>query len=295
MNSFYLCAILAACFAVCYSRDISVNSSAELETAMKNVLPGDKVIVAPGKYQINSQTHSNWIINAAGTSEKPIVLTCAVEGLCLINDAITMGGCSYFTFAGFAISNPPYSTSPLTVQDCNHITLTSLDIDGGDDQTLWFLRTSFSTIQSCTFTGSKVAIWMGGAMDNTFTSCTIGNGPKDYGIYISNSTRNEFSKNHISCETISSGGSWILEYDSGGNMFSDNEFGFVYTRYQKSLNGYLARGNCVYGPTTLENNYMDLKSGVAFAGCKDYKNRVCDSNVVDGDATFTDGHIDHSC
>jgi len=295
MKFCYFCLIFAACFAVSYSRDIYVNSTTELQNAMKMLLPGDKVVVSPGKYQIHTQTYSAWNIKAAGTSEKPISLSCAVDGLCDLRDSIVLSSSSYFTISGFTVGTS-YTYDAITVQDCDHITLNSLNIHDGDDDNLWVLRSSYCTIKSCTFGTSQKAIFFQQGSDSTVSQCTFGKGISDNVLYIDNCTNVEFSSNEVYGSKGSySAGSWIVENDAGGNLIADNDFGFGFMKYQIPLNGYLAKGTCLYGPTTLKNNYMDLKSGTGFAGCKDYKNRVCASNVVAGGATFTDGDIDNTC
>jgi len=291
----YFCLFFAAFFAVCYSRDIHVTNATELVDSMNVAQPGDHVIVAPGSYQINKMAYSSWFITASGSPNKDITLACAVEGLCRIADSIVLSNVSYMTITDFSIGII-MSYDAISLQDCNHITLNNLKITNGDDNNLHFLRSSYCTVKSCNFGISKNAIKLSQSSDITITSCTIGEFIDDYALYIDNSTKCEFSGNKItSGERSCSSGSWVVEYDAGGNLISGNDFGFTYSKYQKQLNGYLAKGTCLYGPTTLKNNFMDLQSGTGFAGCKDYKNKVCASNKIVGGATFTDGDIDKSC
>jgi len=294
MNFGYLCLVFAAFFAVGYSRDIYVNTSSQLATIMKGALPGDNVFVAPGSYQIETQASLPWYINAKGTSDKPIVMSCAVKGLCVIADPVVLASASYLSVVGFSVGTSS-AFDAMTVQDSSHVTLDTIQFHDGDDSNLWIVRSSYCTVKSSTFERTNRAVHVHDSSDNTITSCTFGKYINDLVLYIENSTRCEFSNNEVyASESSYGGGSWVVEYDAGGNMFSSNNFGFSFSKYQKTLNGYLAKGTCLYGPTTLKNNYMDLKNGVGFAGCKDYKNRVCASNVVAG-ATITDGDIDQSC
>jgi hypothetical protein len=285
--------LFAACFAACYSRDIYVNTTTQIMSAMKEVLPGDNVIVVPGRYRLDTQTQFYWNIKAVGTSDKPISLRCAEPGLCIIDNSLIIGGSSYFTLSGFRLGRSS-TFQALSVEGCDHISLSSIDIQYGDDENLWLLRSSFCTLDSVTFSSSKEAIQIDDCSDISIKSSTIRDGSRDKAVYVRNSTRVEFAQNLFICETMVEGGSWIFEDDAGGNLFDSNSFGFVFAKYQRKLNGYLVDGN-KYGPSTLSNNYMDLKNGIGFAGCKDYKNRVCKSNVVDGGATFTDGDVDPSC
>jgi len=290
------CVILAALFAVCYSRDIYVNTSSQLENAMKGPLAGDNIIVAPGKYNLYTQSYIPWnIVKVVGTADKPISLTCAVRGLCEIDDGIVLSASSYFTVSGFKIGRP-YVYDAFTTQDCDHITLSYNDFHDGDDNNVWIVRTSNCDIKSCSFQSTGKAINLLQTYDSSINQCNFGESINDVVIYIENSTKIEFSRNEIyGSKTSYGGGSWVVEVNAGGNVISNNEFGFGFSVNQKPLNGYLAKGSCLYGPTTLQNNLMDLNSGMGFAGCKDYKNRVCASNSVVGGASFTDGDVDNTC
>jgi len=295
MKFVYACLVFAACFAACYSRDIYVNTTTQFQNAIKNILPGDTIIVAAGKYQIAPQAYSTVDIIARGTSDKPITLTCEVTGFCEFDDSFVIGGSSYFKMCGIILGFY-YKFNALTVQDSDHVTLSYLTIRHGENNNLWLLRSTDCTVDHCSFGDSDKGLHIEDGSDNTVVNhCTFGDGFDKVAVYIRNSTKATFSDNVINGRSKLSSGSWIIEYDAGGNLISDNEFGFSFAKYQLSLNGYLAKGSCLYGPTTLKKNYMDLKKGVGFAGCKDYKNRVCASNVIDGAATLTDGDIDQSC
>jgi len=290
------CVILAAFFAVCYSREIYVNTSSELEKIMTGPLAGDNIIVSPGRYSLYTQPYITWnIAKVVGTESKPITLSCAVQGLCEIDDAIVVSASSYFTISGFKIGRLRVYDA-ITIQDCDHISLSHLDIHDGEDNNLWIVRTSNCDVKSCNFQSTNKAINIVKSLDCSFDQCNFGESINDVVLYIDNSTQIEFTRNEIyGSKSSYGGGSWVVEINAGGNLISDNQFGFGFSVNQKPLKGYLASGSCLYGPTTLKNNLMDLNSGMGFAGCKDYKNKVCASNSVVGGASFTDGDIDGSC
>jgi len=295
MKYCYLCLVFAACFAVGYSRDLYANTTSQLKSFMSVVQPGDRVIVAAGRYQPESQARLPWNIVAKGLPEKPITLICGTPGLCEIANSIVVSGSSYFTINGFAIT-ATLCYDALTVQDSHHIALDSLRLHGCDHNNLWLVRTSNCGVKYCNFELTKDAMTLLSCSEVAVSFCTFGNNIDGVVAFFDNSTKCQFSRNEIyGSKTSYGGGSWIVERDSGGNVFADNDFGFSFSKYQKPLNGYLAKGTCKYGPTILRNNFMDLKSGMGFAGCKSYKNKVCASNAVVGGAAVTDGDIDKSC
>ena len=291
MKFVFFCLVLAACFAAGYSRVIYVNTTADLVKAMEASKPGDNIVAYPGKYKMENYGFKTVV----GTADKPILLSCSVEGLCLFADSVVLWSCSYLTITGF-IFDVFSVPDALTIQDSDHILVNSVTFRGGDDSNVWMVRSSYCTLKYCSFERTTIGINVLSGSDNTIDLCEFGKAISDNVIYINNGTNMVFSRNNVyggqNCYTA---GSWIVEVDAGGNSFTDNSFGFVFSSYQRPLNGYLAKGTCVYGPSTLKNNFMDLKSGTGFAGCKDYHNKVCASNSVVGGATFTDGDVDQSC
>jgi len=295
MKSGYLCLVFAACFAVGYSRDLFVNTTSQLDAVMKTVQPGDTVNVAAGFYRFHMQDFP-WMIQAKGLPDKPITLLCERSGLCEIFDQVDVGASSYFTISGFKIGNS-YSDTALGIFRSDHIALYGLYVNGGKSHNAWVTSTSSLIINQCTFLQTQ-----GNSLDIVDSSevsvkyCTFREWIGNYVALFRNTTKSVFTDNEIygGPGSYKDGGSWIVEMDSGGNEFSYNQFGFSFSWYQRTLNGYLAKGTCQYGPSILKRNFMDLNKGTGFAGCKVYNNKVCASNVVAG-ATFTDGDIDKSC
>jgi len=86
------------------STEIKVNSVLSLQQSINNALPGDKIIVADGKYT----TSESILVSRHGTPEKPIIIEAESTGGVEIsgsNGFIISSGSSYLIIKGFRFSH----------------------------------------------------------------------------------------------------------------------------------------------------------------------------------------------
>ncbi len=108
-------------------RTIHVSTTSEFKDALKDLQPGDEVIMANGTYDGESST----IADVKGTEEYPILIRAEDIGGVTFNDGffIDFRRCEHITIQGFNINLGEKSTT-FKVQASNHIRITQNVLDG---------------------------------------------------------------------------------------------------------------------------------------------------------------------
>jgi len=111
-------------------RVINVSNNSELEDAMEDMLPGDRIIVADGTYAAFRET----IENKGGTATYPVIIEAANQGMAKFTGETRffLEQSAYITFSGFEFDVAIYTLFKLT--GCNNIRLTrNIFKNAGDD------------------------------------------------------------------------------------------------------------------------------------------------------------------
>ncbi|MBB5957242.1 hypothetical protein FHS29_003835 [Saccharothrix tamanrassetensis] len=97
------------------SRTVDVTNSTQLQNAMGNAQPGDRIVLADGRYTIGKMSAKN------GTADRPITVVAANRGKAVVSDGqLDVTGSSHVTFEGLQWTNG----NTLKITGSNNIRLT---------------------------------------------------------------------------------------------------------------------------------------------------------------------------
>jgi len=114
------------------TRTVNVNTIAELEDAVENMLPGDSIVLADGTYDEFNETMSN----QGGTADNPVYIIAANQGMAKITGKsnFRLDNCAYINIMGLDIDIDE-KNNIFKLTDCNNVrisrnTITSSKTDG---------------------------------------------------------------------------------------------------------------------------------------------------------------------
>lgn len=291
----FLClAAVAAIAAVvvdaeCTRTTVRVSTAADLKSAMKNVQPGDDIVIASGVYSITK----DYYFGRSGVSDCPITMSGSGNSSVVLVGVFSLTSLSYFNISDLTI----YGNNSLCCIDAKsseYISLTNVYAYGANHIGVLFNNVDHATIANCTFEQAGVAhIVIQSSYGNILIeNCTFGYGYENEAISIYHGWSPFVIRNN---EFYSKKG------DDSYFIFSDTACEISSNLFFNSDKHYMLAGISLATPSDsmIDNNYMEFYG----QGSKSYaislysgSLKVCGSNKVVGEYTaVTNGVIDYSC